>query len=561
MKFYFYVNKNIMFDFLGLNLIAPNAVVNDIKGYRTISTAADSFLFVTHLKLDRKTRERGIAQPEFVYPVTLEISDISSGDGMAVLVEKTDDGYEYSYESVCRYNPEIHIGACLIGEIPLSRVEKIYFDTEEDELAFSRPSPDYWYPVHKFAILTDDFNTALEFIPEEERISGTLSEKTEEIVASIKKRERLRAGILNFFNGTKNWQYGKYEFNVDSSLQNMLEISDDELSSVITHYKEARAEGKHEEIELLGRNENIGKNYNQLVYDSIRDVFLSRVHNVRMTPDKIPQLLDNIEGKIVSFLDKPDEIKMIHMVMSEIKNMISGSSDKNPEDICRLIPDAVDVLKALTFTVKNPDKYEVFLEGLQVYHADVITKRRAAVLWGFLNGLYGVPGSGFNKDNEKLWQFAEAYSQGLCQNCRITLMAEMPDNIFDGKSILGIELKEKRIVTAAEARDRLLAMPPGKHGRAFYNKLFDAAQKDCGSKKKAENKGYVYYAASVCLPEIKAGDRLDKNTKKLLETLLKDCRNSVPDKEKLFHDYIENENKFEEIFRLDPEFWIREAFC
>ena len=55
------------------------------------------------------------------------------------------------------------------------------------------------------------------------------------------------------------------------------------------------------------------------------------------------------------------------------------------------------------------------------------------------------------------------------------------------------------------------------------------------------------------------GDRLDKNTKKLLETLLKDCRNSVPDKEKLFHDYIENENKFEEIFRLDPEFWIREA--
>ena len=71
MKLYFYTNKNVMFDFLGRSIIAPDRIIKDIKRYRTIATASDCFLFVTHKKLDRKSREQGIAEPEFVYPVTL----------------------------------------------------------------------------------------------------------------------------------------------------------------------------------------------------------------------------------------------------------------------------------------------------------------------------------------------------------------------------------------------------------------------------------------------------------------------------------------------------------
>ena len=62
MKFYFYTNKNIMFDFLGRNIIAPDTVVRDIKQYRTIATASDYFLFVTHMRLDRRSREQGIGE-------------------------------------------------------------------------------------------------------------------------------------------------------------------------------------------------------------------------------------------------------------------------------------------------------------------------------------------------------------------------------------------------------------------------------------------------------------------------------------------------------------------
>ena len=85
-----------MFDFLGRNIIAPDPIVKDIKRYRTIGTASDFFLFVTHKKLNRKSREQGIAEPEFVYPVTLELSEVQDTDGQAIMVSSGENGLKYT---------------------------------------------------------------------------------------------------------------------------------------------------------------------------------------------------------------------------------------------------------------------------------------------------------------------------------------------------------------------------------------------------------------------------------------------------------------------------------
>lgn len=170
MKLYFYTNKNVLFDFLERSTIAPNNVIKDIKGYWTVSTSSDDFLFVTHKKLDRKTRVRGIAEPEFVYPVTLEISDPQEGDRNVILVMKDNDAIEYLEGKLSEYDPDTCIGAYVLGEIPFSRVEKIYFDTQEDMDTFSRPSPDYWYPKDKYALLPDGFTEELNFTPNEKQM-------------------------------------------------------------------------------------------------------------------------------------------------------------------------------------------------------------------------------------------------------------------------------------------------------------------------------------------------------------------------------------------------------
>ena len=214
-------------------------------------------------------------------------------------------------------------------------------------------------------------------------------------------------------------------------------------------------------------------------------------------------------------------------------------------------------MKALLLVVKNPNRYEVFLEALDVYHVDLLTKRRAAVLWGMLNGLYGMPGEDFNKDNQSLWQFIEAFVYGREKQIVPTLAISAPSSSLENGAVLEIKLKEECIVTAGEIRKAILATPKEKLTSTFYYKLLEAAEVEAGSKKKAENKGYAHNVASLSLPEIKKGDELNATVRKVLEQLVKDCKSSVPNERKLFTDYVENESKFAFVFDMDQGYWKR----
>ena len=206
---------------------------------------------------------------------------------------------------------------------------------------------------------------------------------------------------------------------------------------------------------------------------------------------------------------------------------------------------------------KNPNRYDVFLEALEVYHVDLLTKRRAAVLWGMLNGLYGMPGEDFNKDNQSLWQFIEAFVYAKENHIVPTLAISAPDSSLVNGAVFGIKLKEECIVTASEIRKAILAAPKEKLTPAFYNKLLEAAEVEAGSKKRAENRGYAHSVASLSLPEIKKGSELNATVRKVLEQLLRDCKSSVPNEQRLFKDYVENEKKFAFVFDMDQEYWKR----
>ena len=557
MKFYFYINKNILFDFLGRNIIAPDPIVKDIKRYRTIATASDYFLFITHKKLDRKSREQGIAEPEFVYPVTLELSEVLENDGRAVLVSKSETTLEYSLAPLSEYDAEKHIGAYLIGEIPLSRIEKIYFDTQDDQDMFSRPSPDYWYPENKYAILPDDFNEEFMIELQENRILETSGFSTDEIITSFRSREKKRAALLNFVNGTKKWQHDKYVFNMDGRLQQLFGLKEEDITGALPHYTEVKDKDNVEYVCLVGETEEQGTEFNQKIYNYVREALIKQPYNTQKQPELIIEILNVICEEITAECKSPIEAKIVRQSIVEIEKLISDSSDKGPEEIMAAIPEPIDVLKALLFVVKNPNRYEVFLEALDVYHVDLLTKRRAAVLWGMLNGLYGMPGEDFNKDNQSLWQFIEAFVYGQEKKIVPTLAISVPDTSLVNGAVLGIKLKEECIVTASEIRKAILAAPKEKLTAAFYYKLLEAAEVEAGSKKKAENKGYAHNIATVSLPEIKKGDELNATVRKVLEQLVKDCKSSVPNERKLFTDYVENESKFAFVFDMDQGYWKR----
>ena len=559
MPFYFYTNKNIMFDFLGRNIIAPDAIVKDIKQYRTIGTASELFLFVTHKKLDRKSREQGIAEPEFVYPVTLELSELLEKDGLAILVYKGKNGLEYDLEQLSQYDPKKHVGAYLNGEIPFSRVKKIYFDTQDEQDMFSRPSPDYWYPTNKFDLLPDGFSESLTLELEEEKIIEASCMNREEIIQAFRHREKQRGALLNFINGTKGWQYDRYKFNIDSSLQKLLGIKDEAISDLMPHYLDVRDTGNVEYICLVGESQAQSKEFNQTIYNYAVEVFIEQAYNTQKQPEQITAILNGLCEKIMGKCKSPVEANIVRQTIVEIEKLITDATNKGPEEIMVGIPEPIDVLKALLFVSKNPNRYELFLEALDAYHADILTKRRASVLWGMLNGLYGMPGEGFHKGNQQLWQFIEAFVYSKEKQLPISLAVDSPEISINKGVVLGIALKEEQIVTAGEIRKAILATPREKLTNAFYGKLLEAAEVEAGSKKKAENKGYSHSVASISLPEIKKGEELSSSIRKMLEQLVKDCKVAVPNKDRLYTDYVENEGRFSFVFDIDPEYW-KKAF-
>lgn len=557
MKFYFYTNKNIMFDFLGRNIIAPDPIVRDIKRYRTISTASDCFLFITHKKLSRKSREQGIAEPEFVYPITLELSESLKNDGPAVLISKDQTGFRYTLESLSEYDAEKHIGAYLFGEIPLSRIEKIYFDTQDDQDMFSRPSPDYWYPTDKYALLPDGFCEELTLTLEENKIIAVSGLSKDELLSGMRRREKQRAAILNFINHTRNWQHDMYLFNADERLLQLVGLKDSDVVPFMPHYAEVKNKDNVEDICLVNEASMKSTAFNQKIYDYTYNAFVRQPYNTQKQPDQIIRILESLCGQILAECKSPMEVNIIKRTFGDIEKLVSDDSDKGPEEIVSVIPEPISVLKALLFVVKNPNRYELFLESLNAYHVDLITKRRAAVLWGALNGLYGMPGFNYNKDNQELWQYIEAFVYEKEKQGHLSLAVAAQKAAVEKGEVLGIRLKEEYIVTASEVRRAILNTPEKSLTEAFYKKLLEAAEVELGSKKKVENRGYTNSVASIDLLAIKKGDVLTPNIKKSLEQLLKDCKSSVPDKESLFRDYVVNENKFTFVFDMDPDYWKR----
>lgn len=554
MEYYLYINKNLLFDFLSRNIIAPDSIVMDIKRYRTISTKIPDFLFITHLKLDRKYREQGIAEPEFVCPVTLKIRDLVDEDREGIFVTKQEDGFEYTKGDIKEYNSETMLGMYIYGEIPLSRISKIYFDSQDDLDMFSRPSPDYWYPTNKFSILPAEFTEVIDFEPEEEKIVQASDIKPEKVIEGIRLRERHRAAILNMINATRKWKIGRYVYNVDKELCELLGVKENLIVEYMPHFVEVNKKGDQENIVLINSPSDSEdyKDNNQKIFNIVYHCLANQGRNIKKQDEDVIAVIDTIEMGIEKIC-KDNEKKNIQNIFYDIKGLVFNNIEKSPEEIVAQIPKRFDVLKAFLFVVKNSNKYEMFIESMSAYHVDQFTRRRAAVLWGAWNGLYGMPGEDFNKDNQDLWQFIEWKVWDVEKNKPSFGVAHPEDKISNGR-LYHIPLTEDKIITAEDVQAAIIATPREKLNVKFYNQLLNVAEMECGSKRKAMNKGYAHSVASQSI-EIKKGDELNINIRKVLETLLKDCKHPVPNKEKLFHDYVEDITKFRVAFDMDPTYW------
>ena len=548
MDFFLYSNKNALFNYLSRNLIAGNSIVPEIKGCRTISTQCEHFLFVTHKCLSRASRILGIPSPQEVHPVTLKL-DVTTeflGDCRIVLVKKTEESYKCFRGNWSNYNREEHIGAFIIGTLPLSCVDKYLFDDENERDSFYRPSPDYWYPQNKFGVLpVAEFNEELAVNISEDDLLQQTNLDVKDITSRIRSLEKRQAALLLFVHATQTWRYGKYRLNMDHFLQEILEIHDDDIVKSIPKYATIKSIDNNETLSLLSviaadKNE---KSLNQRLYDCIFDLFSAEIFNKPHPREYFFDCFERIENIVGT---ETPNASAISKSLSYIRSLIDGNSKELVEDIIISIPGSADVLKAVLFVARDPNDFDHFMTSLKKYRLDVVSARRACVLWGALNGLRGTPGEGFNKDNQIMWQFVEWYTARNISDNEFSFVTRKPIVFSPPNEVLGISLWSEEDLSFED----IYAQINGhefKFSEEDYKKIVKAAQKKLGRKKFDDD--YMQLIASFNYPTIKIGDPIPSE---VTSDVLKANKSPKLNKEKLLHDWIES--------KPNCEFTVNESF-
>ena len=542
-NFYFYSNKNSLFDYLGRRMIAVTSVLPERTGIRTISTKYNNSFFITHRKLTKECRERGIGLHEGVYPVTLQLSFTTqmAENYPAVLIKRNDEGISIQLASLKDYDNSECIGALVFAELPFSVVTSVLFESADDIDSFYRPSDDYWYPTELYQIINqDDFKDEwVDFKVEPTQVDdvGISDADVADAIRVALQRENYRAALVSICNSTRTCITTKNRITIDKYLQNILGLSDEEIIRYIAEYETVKEEMYDEPLCLVGKPGEEQPSVDQIVYDRIFNALLNEPTTSFHTPEFFIALCD----EMLSECQLP--------VLEEIKKFIAGGSTKTPTEVLGMVPDELSSIAAFFLIAKNPNEYEDFAKLMQVISVDFITARRAWAFWGALNGLRYTPGEDTYKDNVVLWEYVEAYCHNLAQSKLLPNFVLQPLREKNG-ICGGLEFICERTVTIEDVYSLL---------SRDSSWLSDTIAKEI-LKKFAILKASAYVTkvsmnakeVQITIPAGKVDDRTIKELDALLKNLKK--KTEIVDKEKLYHD-IMSEKVFQKLFRANEQFW------
>ena len=560
---YLYVDNFSFADIFSSNAIFCEKIMPNKKGAKSISRSSDNFLFVTHKKLNANLRMQGITDVLTNWSVVLELSYIPTKyTEFPVIFVKSDLSLEQG--DLKDYNPDIYIGAYVYMEIPFTMVSHIYFENE-DQLIDSDKSifPDFLWRENIVSVINnEEFIDSIELLPSSEdlEIFTSYIDKNLSLVHILNK---YKAAILQFVNGTRGWVSGKHLTTFDKKLFDFFGVDinyvKDILDSKNMTYNPLVFLDEGDSLDVIPMFKG-DFSEEQKIYNLIVRVFIENYE--KCNPSIVNRLLDEIKRGASMFIAEPKLNEFI-TTLEEIEgcylNNVGFSLDKTLERISTVHGNN-SVFKALFFVIKNPADYEKFVLSLSVYKVDSLTARRSMTLWGFLNGLRGVPASGSNRDNLVLWENLDF---------RASSIIDIPSYYkFNGLTIntdntCGIVVESKEIITPEEVQ-AFLVEDKNRLTKGFLKDVYLVA-KTC-DKKISKNDPYAKYTISKtdALELLKMIDKdsdklltkseldvLDKSfTKKYKDLMCKSKKSIVYDYEAIYKDWILKYDNFVKIWNL-----------
>lgn len=439
---YLYADEVLARRFFSRNLVAPRSVLFSASGAPPpLSFLHPDSLFVTHLSVSPENRNLGDGLASGMrFPVTLEIQTAKALDGNRpiLLVEKAGKGgLAVAPGTWNDYDKKKHVGAFLFGEIPLARVKSLWFETAEDAERFPTPSPDFWFPKEKIKVFPKRMSGASPLGDEQSVLDLAASAQDRFRMAGerLRAREKIRAAMLLFVHGTRDWSIGDWKTGVDAALQRFAGLGDGAVSKAVPGWSAIVAASTSTSDDTLpwekdakGSDSGPDRLYRASFAFLAKQAYRIGGGGARTAAEMVSELRTIAEEE-PSFSRELDAVARFLAAPTDGPNL--------PQLLAELSSSA-PICTALLMLSRTPNDVGELLKSIEVYRVGQCAARQALVLWGALNGLHGVPGKGCGKDNETLWAFVEAKAASAVEDTDVSLVPASPPEktVLKGKRLL-----------------------------------------------------------------------------------------------------------------------------
>lgn len=426
---YFYSNTNTLRSCLAHGSILCNACLGEHVHQRTLGNYSESTLFLTHLRLKPGISRIGLEEASNLYPVILAIR-LLKDSGLSLPAHLLSVEGKLEQGDLMLYDPKHHVGAFVLGELPLSLVEAFLFEAKKDRDAFYDPSPNLWFPETLYRLAGKEFKETLDIQLVTE--SGLTLDKQLHSQDSeamwlkvVQSREKLKAVALMCME-TACSLVGEEQVNIDALTLRLLGLDRSEvllplpqrirnnLELHLTPDDEDILSVLNEEDVINSREEN--HRLNGRIFSVCYHYLLEGKRAFKPDSSKVLQLIDNIYNQISPEEKLSESAKKLPATLEAARRFFTGAIDVSFRTTLGDVPRDLPAFTGMLMVLKSgyERRLDHFVGEMDSFGLRRGQKRCAWLLYAALNGLNDFNGQ--MKSN--LWRnrLCEAYALGKTEH-------------------------------------------------------------------------------------------------------------------------------------------------
>lgn len=384
-KLFVYCSNNQAYHALISNSIVAKAMMKTDFKSDTASFMSENFVYISKYRLSEAVAINGIS--DAYYPVALEVSFEQESKEIPVIEVNVDADGKASLSDKVMLDSAVEddacIGAFICGELPITYLSRIIFDSEDKKVSFKKSSLDLWFPEDLYSTWSEEPINETVTLEMLRRLSEEADEKLSEenkkkIWDVVTKRLRLKAASYYAVEATSDWSIGTLKTNIDRTLVNLLDENNELSDCVKTTLGDNITAFEQQKDRVLDSSEN--DDIDKKIFTIITEEILS---STKVKGKVSEQTFNDIGGKCLDVAGESNST--VAKALQTIKTFLSSNMD--PDEALKQIGPH-DVLRAFMLFMDQQENAD-FLKRASTKLSQN-ERRYAYIMYGLLNGMYEV---------------------------------------------------------------------------------------------------------------------------------------------------------------------------